>query len=112
MTRIRCAATVALLALTSAMAVAADSPLASISNEADVVIRLKAPKTTVGKIASLADKVQPGVGGMISQQGAMIGVAVQNPTGAGISQTHPQRAAQRSGGCPQELGSHPHQPCL
>jgi hypothetical protein len=87
MTRIRCAATVAMLVMTSAMAVAADSPLASISNEADVVIRLKAPKTTIGKIASLADKVQPGIGGMISQQGAMIGAAVQNPTGAGISQT-------------------------
>ena len=46
---------------------AADSPLAQISNEADVVIRIHAFDTTVEKIASLANAVQPGTGDMVSQ---------------------------------------------
>ncbi len=87
MTRIRCAATVAMLVMTSAMAVAADSPLGSISKDADVVIRLKAPKATVGKIAGMVDKVMPGFGGMVSQQASNVGALISNPTSAGVDQT-------------------------
>lgn len=87
MTRIRCAATLAMLVVTSAMAGAADSPLGSISKDADVVVRLKSPKSTIDKVAGMVDKVMPGFGAMVRQNGAAIGAAVNNPTGAGIDQT-------------------------
>ncbi len=51
---------VALLVLTvGGLASAADSPLSAFSDDTDVVVRIKAPKATVDKAASLVEAVQP-----------------------------------------------------
>lgn len=66
---------------------AADSPLGQISNEADVVIRVKNFDGTVEKLAALVNGVQPGFGDMISQNAPMFGVVLSNPAMAGVDRS-------------------------
>jgi hypothetical protein len=87
MSRFRFAAALCALLAISAIAAAADTPLSRISDDADIVIRLKAPKSTIDKVASLAEKVQPGVGAMVRQHGTDLGNAISNPTLAGVDQS-------------------------
>ena len=80
------------LAVTLAMAFgfsvqAADSPLSQISDEADVVIRIRAFDATVEKIAALANAVQPGIGDMVSQNATLFGPVISNPALAGVDRT-------------------------
>ncbi len=66
---------------------AADSPLSQISNEADVVIRIRAFDTTVQNIAALANAVQPGAGDMVSQNATLFGPILSNPALSGVDRT-------------------------
>lgn len=80
------------LAITFAMAFgftlqAADSPLGQISDEADVVIRIRAFDATVEKIAALANTVQPGIGDMASQNATAFGLVLSNPALTGVDRT-------------------------
>ncbi len=80
------------LAVTLAMAFgftlqAADSPLGQISDEADVVIRIRAFDATVEKVAALANAVQPGIGDMVSQNATLFGPVISNPDLAGVDRT-------------------------
>ncbi|MSR59639.1 MAG: hypothetical protein EXS05_18685 [Planctomycetaceae bacterium] len=63
---------------------AAENAYDAISNEAGVVVRIKNPEATVGKIADLVDLVVPGVGMQIRSQFEGIGLAISNPTMAGV----------------------------
>lgn len=56
----------------------------AIPADTSVVVRLKNPKATIDNVASFADMVQPGSGGMVRQNSPMIGVAISNPTLAGV----------------------------
>lgn len=87
MTRFRCAALCAALAAFSVSAVAADAPLSQFSADTDVVVRIKAPKATIEKVASFVDKVQPGFGAQVRNFAPMIGALVQNPAMTEVSQT-------------------------
>lgn len=64
-----------------------ETPLASFSSDAAVVIRLAAPEKSIGQVADLVDAIQPGAGGQVRQQASMIGLAISNPTLAGVDQT-------------------------
>lgn len=63
---------------------AADAALEAISSDASVVIRMKAPKATIDKLADFVNQVQPGIGDQIRLQSAVIGLAISNPTLAGV----------------------------
>ncbi len=67
----------------SVAAPAADSSDA-VPDSASVVLRLKAPKTTVGKLSEFVDAVQPGAG--VAVQGGLpaLGMAIVNPGLAGV----------------------------
>ncbi|HVJ67796.1 MAG TPA: hypothetical protein VM510_07430 [Caulifigura sp.] len=86
MLRLRFAAALLALAL-GGVASAADSPLTAFSNNTDVVVRIKAPKSTVDKAAALVEAVQPGFGAMVRQNAVAIGALIKNPTLAGVDQT-------------------------
>ena len=58
--------------------------LDAISTDASVVFRVKKPKATLEKLASLVDLVQPGFGGQVRTNGMAIGAAIANPTLAGV----------------------------
>lgn len=66
---------------------AADSPLAQISRDADVVIRIRQFDGTVEKVAALVNAVQPGFGDMVSQNAPAFGLAISNPGMAGVDRT-------------------------
>lgn len=74
---------VAALLLSTAPLRAADA-LDAIASDASVVIRLKNPKATVEKAAAFVDMVQPGVGGQVRQNAMAIGLAISNPSLAGV----------------------------
>ena len=64
------------------------APLEMIPASAAVVIRLQAPETTMDDIATLVNKVQPGIGDLAkSQMLPALGRAAFNPTLAGVDQT-------------------------
>ncbi len=68
-------------------AVADVDPLTLIPADSGVVIRIKAPETTVSALAEFVNQVQPGIGPLIQGQGpVMLGAAIQNPTLAGVDQ--------------------------
>ncbi len=67
-------------------ALGADAPLASVANDADIVIRFKAPQDTIEKVAVLANKVTPGLDVMVRGNAPSIGLAISNPTLAGVDQ--------------------------
>ena len=60
------------------------SPLARFSSDASVVIRLSEFDKTLKQIAELVEAIQPGFGEQVEQQGGLIGVALSNPTLAGV----------------------------
>ncbi len=66
---------------------AADSPLSQISDEADVVIRIRAFDATVEKVAALANAVQPGMGDLVSQNATAFGLVLSNPALTGVDRT-------------------------
>ena len=59
----------------------------AIPADVSVVVRLKAPKATIEKVASFVDMVQPGFGGQVRQNAPAIGLAISNPTLAGVDMT-------------------------
>lgn len=69
------------------------SPLSLIPDDASVVIRLKAPDTTLTDLAAFVDKVQPGLGGMVQIQSSLLGTALHNPTLAGVDMSQDWYAA-------------------
>ncbi|QDT52363.1 hypothetical protein Pan44_03730 [Caulifigura coniformis] len=86
MLRLRFAAALVALAV-GGLASAADSPLSALSGSTDVLVRIKAPKTTVDKAASLVEAVQPGFGAMVRQNAVALGALISNPTLAGVDQS-------------------------
>jgi hypothetical protein len=66
---------------------AADSPLAQISQDADVVIRIRQFDGTVEKVAALVNAVQPGFGDMVSQNAPAFGLVLSNPGMAGVDRS-------------------------
>jgi hypothetical protein len=86
MLRLRFAAMLVALAA-GGLASAAESPLSAFPNTTDVVIRIKAPKTTVDKAASLVEAIQPGFGAMVRQNAVALGGLISNPTLQGVDQT-------------------------
>ena len=66
---------------------AADSPLSQISQDADVVVRIRAFDATVEKLAALVNAVQPGFGDMVTQNATTFGLALSNPALAGVDRT-------------------------
>lgn len=72
------------LMLIPSTATAADPGLDAIPKTASVVIRLKNPEATVGKIADFARAANPNAGQMAMQLGGMLGVPIQNPVLQGV----------------------------
>ena len=70
----------------SVTAFAAD-PTDLLHKDAAVVVRLKAPDTTVKDLAAFIDKVQPGFGAIVQGQASTLGLAINNPTLAGVDMT-------------------------
>lgn len=73
-----------LLLLASLPVQAAETALDAVSTDASVVIRFKKPKATIDKVADLVDLVVPGMGDQVRQQSAALGMAISNPTMAGV----------------------------
>lgn len=65
------------------IAQAAD-PSDAVPDTASVVLRVKAPETTLGNLGDFVDAVQPGVGPVVKGNLAMLGLAISNPTLAGV----------------------------
>lgn len=63
---------------------AAETALDAISSDVGVVLRVKNPKATVDKVADFINQVVPGVGDQVRAQSDAIGVAISNPTLAGV----------------------------
>jgi hypothetical protein len=88
MTRFACVT--ALLTVTVGVGTIAPAagPLDRFSTDTDVVIRLKAPETTVEKLAGLADAIQPGTGDMLRHNTTALGKGIFVPglTGVDTSQ--------------------------
>lgn len=51
---------------------------------ASLVIRLKAPQSTLEDLAAFVNKVQPGVGGIVAGQAGMLGMGIANPSLDGV----------------------------
>ncbi len=75
-----------ILVLVSLPLQAAENALDAVSTDASAVIRLKKPLATIAKVADLAELVVKGSGDQIRQQSAAIGLAISNPTLAGVDQ--------------------------
>jgi hypothetical protein len=75
------------LTIGGAARVPAAPPLEYFSKDADVVVRLKAPQTTIAQVAALADAVQQGAGAMVRQNAAGLGQAIFVPGLAGVDQS-------------------------
>lgn len=65
---------------------AAEHPVDAISSDAGIVVRLKNPQATIGKIADFVDQVVPGFGTQVRAQAGGIGLLISNPTMAGVNQ--------------------------
>jgi hypothetical protein len=63
---------------------AAENALDAISSDAGVVVRLKNPQATIEKVADLVNEIVPGVGEQVRAQADGIGLAISNPTLAGV----------------------------
>lgn len=66
------------------IAQAAD-PSDAVPDLASVVLRVKAPQATLGKLGDFVDAVQPGVGPVVKGNVAMLGLAISNPGLAGVN---------------------------
>jgi len=73
-----------ILVLASLPIQAAETALDAITTDASVVVRLRTPRATVDKVADLADLVAKGTGDQIRGQWAALGLAISNPTLAGV----------------------------
>jgi len=73
-----------ILLLVSLPVQAAETALDAISTDASVVIRFKKPKATIEKVADLVDLVVKGQGEQVRAQSAALGLAISNPTLAGV----------------------------
>ena len=62
----------------------ADEPSDAVPESASVVLRVKAPQTTLGNLGDFVDAVQPGVGPVVKGNLAMLGLAISNPGLAGV----------------------------
>ncbi len=74
-----------LLVLASLPIQAAETALDAISTDASLVIRMKKPKATIGKVAELADLVVQGSGDHIRGNSGKLGEMISNPTLAGVN---------------------------
>lgn len=63
---------------------AAENALDAVSSDAGVVVRVKSPKATIDKVADFVNQVVPGVGDQIRAQADGMGLAISNPTLAGV----------------------------
>ena len=86
MLRLRFAAMLMALAV-GGLASAADSPLSAFPDSTDVLVRIKAPKATIDKAASLVEAIQPGFGAMVRQNAVALGALISNPSLQGVDQT-------------------------
>jgi len=75
--------TTSLLMVSSLVAVAA-TPLELIPANASVIIRLKNPEATIGKVGNFANQAYPGAGFLIQGNAAALGIAISNPTLGGV----------------------------
>ena len=69
--------------LVGSMVRAAD-PSDAVPDSASMVLRVKAPQTTFGNLGDFVDAVQPGVGAVVKGNLAALGLAISNPTLAGV----------------------------
>jgi hypothetical protein len=76
---------VASLPAGSSSVVAAENALDAIATDASIVFRLKNPKATIDKVADLVELVVKGQGEQVRTQSAMLGMAISNPTLAGVN---------------------------
>ncbi len=77
-------ASVAIAVVFSSGLAAIAGPLDLIPAKAGVVVRLKNPDATIAKIGNFANQVQPGLGFMVQGQASALGIAISNPTLAGV----------------------------
>ena len=62
------------------------APLDAIPDSASVVIRLKGPENTIGKIVALVNQVEPQFAPLIEAQSKAIGLLIANPAMMGVDQ--------------------------
>ena len=62
------------------------APLDAIPDSASVVIRLKAPANTIGKVVALVNQVEPQFAPLIEMQSNAIGLLIANPAMVGVDQ--------------------------
>jgi hypothetical protein len=86
MTRPKLLTAALLLFVCGTASLAADSPLALFSSDADVVIRLKGLQPTVEKAAATAAAVDPAYGDQVRNFAPFLGITISNPTLAGVDQ--------------------------
>ena len=72
------------LGLFCATIVRAAEPSDAVPESASVVLRVKAPQTTLGNLGDFVDAVQPGFGAVVKGNVAMLGLAISNPGLAGV----------------------------
>lgn len=70
----------------AALCLAADPPLSSFASDADVVIRLKAPKQTIERAAAMAATADETIANGIRENSIIIGALISNPALAGVDQ--------------------------
>lgn len=73
-----------LIAFSLSSASSAADPLDLIHKDASMVVRLQAPANTVKDVAAFIDKIQPGFGAIVQGQASGLGMAIENPTLAGV----------------------------
>ena len=61
--------------------------LSAVSREAAGVVRLRQPEAAAANIGELVDAVREGLGGQVRAQSGLVGLAVANPTQAGVDKT-------------------------
>lgn len=62
----------------------AAEPADGVPDSASVVLRVKAPQASLGKLGDFVDAVQPGTGAVVKGNLATLGLAISNPTLAGV----------------------------
>lgn len=83
-TRRRCGIVIIVSWVCGVVAAQAAEPIQRIPADVCVLVRLKAPEATVEKTTAFANRVMPGTGQMVQQSAAAVGVAISNPTLAGV----------------------------
>lgn len=81
-------ATAFLLLAVPAVCAAADSPLSVIPDTADVVLRLKKPKSTIDNLIRTANSFDPKFGTDMKKWTSAIGTWIGNPQGTGVDSNH------------------------